>query len=256
MRLDKFLSNRTPHSRSEVKSLLRQGAVQVDGVTVHDASMNIDPEQQKVICQGKNVHGGMFVYYLVNKPLGYICATEDRHHKTVIDLIPKECRVKGLFPAGRLDSDSTGLVLLTDDGALAHKMLSPKHHIPKYYLIRLARPFQQDYVKKCAEGITLSDGTECLPAEIQQISAKYALVCLHEGKYHEVRRMLASMGNHVEFLHRVAMGSVFLPPTLSTGDYLEVFNKDVENLLKPLGFQEVCEQIVTDFSSYSINASP
>jgi len=256
MRLDKFLSNRTPYSRSEVKALLRQGVVQVDGITIQDASRNIDPEKQVITCQGKTIHGGTFVYYLVNKPLGYICATEDRTHKIVIDLIPPECRVKGLFPAGRLDSDSTGLVLLTDDGALAHKILSPKSHIPKYYLIRLARPFQADYIKQCAEGITLSDGTECLPAEIQLISGKYVLVCLHEGKYHEVRRMFAALGNHVEFLHRVAMGGVILPPTLSTGDYLEVFNKDVENLLKPLQFQEVCEQIVTDFSSYLINVSP
>ncbi len=256
IRLDKLLANRTSYSRSEAKNLLRKGAVQVDGVTVTDGARQIDPAAQTVTCYGKSLPGGEHVYYILNKPLGVICATEDRTHRTVIDLLPKDRRVKGLFPAGRLDADSTGLVLLTDDGALAHRMLSPKHHVPKYYLIRLARQYEPSYAEAFAGGITLSDGTACLPAEITplDVPGQYALVCLHEGKYHQVRRMTAAVGNHVETLHRVAVGGLILPENLGSGAHLEVFHKDVENLLKPNPFPAVCERIVSCFSSYLINA--
>lgn len=256
IRLDKLLANRTSYSRSEAKNLLRKGAVQVDGTVTTDGARQVDPSVQTVTCCGKPLPGGEHVYYILNKPMGVICATEDRSHRTVIDLLPRECRVKGLFPAGRLDADSTGLVLVTDDGALAHRMLSPKHHVPKYYLIRLARPYQPSYAKAFAEGIVLSDGTNCLSAEISllDVPGQYALVCLHEGKYHQVRRMTAAVGNHVESLHRVAVGGLILPENLASGAHLEVFHKDVENLLKPESFPDVCERIVSCFSSYLINA--
>ena len=135
-RLDKFLADRTPHSRAEVKKLLRAGAVLVDGKAVSDPACKIDTETQEVRCQGKIIRSAEHTYILLNKPEGVVSATEDRDHKTVIDLVPPELRVKGLFPAGRLDADSTGLLLLTDDGDLAHRMLSPKHHVPKYYLVQ------------------------------------------------------------------------------------------------------------------------
>lgn len=258
IRLDKLLANRTSYSRSEVKGLLRKGTVRVDGITVTDGARQIDPAVQTVTCYGKALPGGVHVHYLLNKPLGVICATEDRTHRTVIDLLPQDRRVKGLFPAGRLDADSTGLVLLTDDGALAHRMLSPKRHVPKYYLIRLARQYEPAYAEAFAGGIALSDGTVCLPAEIAPLAVpgghSYALVCLHEGKYHQVRRMAAAVGNHVETLHRVAVGGLILPENLASGAYLEIFHKDVENLLKPEPFPAVCERIVSGFSSYLINA--
>ena len=210
IRLDKLLSNRSGFSRSEVKALLRQGTVQVDGVPEHDGARKLDPDVQRVTCQGKDLPGGTHLYYIVNKPIGYVCATEDRDHRIVTELLPKELRTKGLFPAGRLDIDSTGLVLLTDDGGLAHKMLSPKTHVPKYYLLRLARPWEEGYADKLRQGLALSDGTQCLPAEARQLEVpgNYALICLHEGRYHQVKRMMAALGNHVEHLHRVA-GGVF-----------------------------------------------
>ena len=255
IRLDKLLANRTPHSRSEVKQLLRQGAVQVDGVTERDGSRQVDPDAVQVTCAGKTLPGGGHVYLILNKPLGVICATEDRRQKTVIDLLPQELRVKGLFPAGRLDADSTGLVLLTDDGALAHRMLSPKHHVPKYYLVRLARPYEEHYAEALAEGLALSDGTQCLPAEILPFpDGRYALVCLHEGKYHQVRRMMAAVGNHVEKLHRVGIGGLLLPADLMPGKCLETFHKDVENMLKPPRTEAVRDQVIMNFSSYLINA--
>lgn len=255
IRLDKFLSDRTPHSRAEIKKLLHAGAVRIDGTAQTDGSRKIDPKVQAVTCLGKPVRSDAHVYYIVNKPEGFVCATEDREHRVVIDLIPNELRIKGLFPAGRLDGDSTGLVLLTDDGALAHRMLSPKSHVPKYYLVRLARPYESCYGEQFAAGISLSDGTQCLPAEIQplDVPGNFALVCLHEGKYHQVKRMAAAVGNHVEHLHRVAVGALILPPDLALGGYLEILHKDVENLLKPGNLSVLSRQIISFFSSYSIN---
>ncbi len=256
IRLDKLLSNRTTHSRSDMKRLLKQGAVKVDGVVECDGSRKVDPEQQVITCQGKPLVGQTHTCFLLNKPQGYICATEDRIHQTVLDLLPKELRVKGLFPAGRLDVDSTGLVLLTDDGDLAHRMLAPKSHVPKYYLVQLARPLEADYAERLAKGLTLSDGTVCMPAQLQKLEGhgNFAVICLHEGKYHQVKRMFAALGNHVAHLHRVAIGGLLLPADLQQGGYMEILHKDVEKLLKPEPIEAVCEQIMTQFSSYWINA--
>lgn len=255
LRLDKLLSNRTPHSRSDVKIILKNGAVQVDGVTECDGSRKIDPDVQEVTLYGKKIVGQSHVCFLVNKPQGYICATEDRMHQTVLDLLPKDFRVKGLFPAGRLDVDSTGLVLLTDDGDLAHRMLAPKSHVPKYYLVRLAKPCRNADVKRLAKGLTLSDGTVCMPAEARplEVQGNYALICLHEGKYHQVKRMFAALSNYVESLHRVAIGNMVLPENLALGAHVEVLHKDVENMLKGGNLDAIYERIVTNFSSYSIN---
>lgn len=253
IRLDKLLANRSLYSRSDVKAILKKGAVKVDGITEYDGSRKIHPDVQEVSCYGKKILGGLHIYVLVNKPVGYICATEDKVHKTVLELVPDVLRVKGLFPAGRLDIDSTGLVLLTDDGELAHKMLAPKSHVPKYYLVRLEHALQTSDIQKLAEGIILSDGMCCLPAQAQALQDTYALICLHEGKYHQVKRMFASLGNHVEFLHRVAIGGLVLPENLASGEHLEILHKDVEIMLKAESFQVMYERIVKNFSSYSIN---
>ena len=256
VRLDKLLANRTQHSRADIKKLLRLGAVTVDGIAEHAGDCKVDPETQEITCQGKRIRGGEHLYLMLNKPEGVLSATEDKRQKTVIDLVPQELRVKGLFPAGRLDSDSTGLVFLTDDGALAHRILSPKTHIPKHYLIQLARPFEEAYAAQFEAGMTLSDGTECLPARILPLDLPgyFALVCLHEGKYHQVKRMVAAVGNHVLHLHRVAVGGLILPPDLPPEGCLELFHKDVESMLKPCETSDLSARIVCDFSSYSINA--
>lgn len=255
IRLDKFLANRTSHSRADIKKLLHAGAVCIDGTHVTDGSRKIDPEVQSVTCQGRSVRADEHVYFIVNKPEGFVCATEDREHPVVTELIPREQRIRGLFPAGRLDGDSTGLVLITDDGALAHRMLSPKHHVPKYYLVQLARPCEAAYQERFAAGIALSDGTQCLPAEIVplEVPGNFVLICLHEGKYHQVKRMAAAVGNHVLHLHRVAVGALILPPDLPLGGHLEILHKDVEKLLKPGNLPDLSRQIVASFSSYSIN---
>ena len=176
-------------------------------------------------------------------------------HKTVLDLLPAELRVKGLFPAGRLDADSTGLVLLTDDGDLAHRMLAPKSHVPKYYLVRLKKPCRAGDIKRLADGLQLGDGTQCMPAEARPLEGREndVLICLHEGKYHQVKRMFAALSNHVESLHRVAIGGMILPEKLTFGAHVEVLHKDVENMLKAGNFDAIYERIMTNFSSYSIN---
>ena len=256
IRLDKFLSERTAHSRAALKKILRDGAVTVDGTAERDGRRKIDPDVQTVTCMGKPLRASACVYYILNKPEGYVSATEDRDHATVLDLVPAEMRVSGLFPAGRLDGDSTGLVLLTNDGALAHQMLSPRHHVPKYYLVELARPYEAAYETQFAAGLTLSDGTECLPAQILPLAVPghFALVCLHEGKYHQVKRMLAAVENHVVHLHRVAVGAYVLPLDLASGACLEIFHKDVEKLLKPGDLTILRDLMIDAFSSYLINA--
>ncbi|MDE6088154.1 MAG: 16S rRNA pseudouridine(516) synthase [Oscillospiraceae bacterium] len=256
IRLDKFLANRSNYSRSEVKSLLRNGAVRVDSVVESDGSRKIDPDAQLVTCQGKQIQGGSHLYLILNKPQGYICATEDRTHRTVLDLFPESLRIKGVFPAGRLDIDSTGLVLLTDDGKFAHDILAPGKHIPKYYLVKLRNPIGDSEISALAGGIVLSDQTHCLPAQAKAFPDGYALICLHEGKYHQVKRMFAALENHVESLHRVAVGGLILPENLRPGGYLELVHKDLVRMLKAPGFDSICEQILRNFSSYSINASP
>ena len=253
IRIDKFLADRTAYSRNEVKMLLRNGAVSADGRIISDAKQKINPDTQEIRLHGKKIHGGSFLYVILNKPENYICATEDKKHKTVLELLPEELRHKDMFPAGRLDIDSTGLVLLTNDGQLAHQLLSPKHHVPKYYLVTLARAFQESYVQKISDGIVLSDGTACLPAQVQQIDALHCIICLHEGKYHEIKRMFAALGNHVTHLHRVAAGSLLLPPELPSGGCVEIFTKDIFKLLKADSVSVMYEQIVSAFSSYLIN---
>lgn len=253
IRLDKFLADRTAYSRSEVKTLLRKGAVKADGIVITDGKQKINPDTQNILLYGKKIHGGMHIHLLLNKPEGYICATEDRQHHTVMELIPESLRHKDLFPAGRLDIDSTGLVLVTSDGGLAHQLLSPKHHVPKYYLVTLARDVEEGYIQALADGLILGDGTVCLPAQIQKTAQKQCLICLHEGKYHQVKRMFAALGNHVIHLHRVAVGGLLLPPDLHSGGYLEILHKDIEKMLNPDSFPAMCEQIVYAFSSYLIN---
>lgn len=251
-RLDKCIASHSTYSRSNVKSLLQKGLVQVNGITEYDGSRKVNPEQHEIICCGKPLICHTHVYFIVNKPVNYICATQDRTHKIVLELIPADRR-KRLFPAGRLDIDSTGMVLVTDDGELAHQMLSPKHHVPKYYLLQLADDLHEEDMQKLAGGIVLADGTSCLPAQAMALPDKQALICLHEGKYHQVKRMLAALGNHVEQLHRIAIGSMLLPSDLKVGACLEILHKDVQLMLKSNDFKEMCEQIVTEFSSYSIN---
>ncbi|MBQ8724866.1 MAG: 16S rRNA pseudouridine(516) synthase [Oscillospiraceae bacterium] len=232
MRLDKFLSERTPHTRSIIKKLIAGRKVTVNGEIVLKADMNV-AEEDLIKIEGVPVRNTSTLTLLLNKPSGYVSATEDKSEKTVIDLLPEEYRNQNLSPAGRLDKDTTGLLILTNDGDLLHRLTSPKKHVPKYYTAHLARPFTDDAAQQLAEGITLRDGTVCKPAQAAAYSEdkRQVLICIREGKYHQVKRMMAATGNHVEKLRREACGELVIPADLEEGKVTILLDKDLCKLL-------------------------
>lgn len=232
MRLDKYLSERTEFSRSQIKDLVAAGKISVNGSVARKVNMNVT-EADAVSVSGKEVRQERTVTLIMNKPAGVVSATEDRSEKTVIDLLPDEYKNQGLAPAGRLDKDTTGFLLLTNDGSLLHDLTSPKKHVPKYYRAVLARPFTQEAAQLIAEGIRLRDGTVCQPARTAAVneSGMEILICLNEGKYHQVKRMLAATGNHVEKLCRIAMGNMVLPEDLKPGMTAVLSDKDLCKVL-------------------------
>lgn len=220
MRLDKWLSDATNYTRSQLKQLIRNGQVTINDTIVKRPEIAVS-QSDRICLQGKPVTAAAACYcLLLHKPLGYVCAVTDETEKTVMELIPPDLQRKGLFPVGRLDKDTTGLLLLTNNGAFSHALLAPKRHIPKYYWMQLARPYEPQYAEWLAIGLTLGDGTKCQPAEILPVpeTEREAVICLQEGKYHQVRRMMAAVGNHVERLQRIAMGRLCLPSDLLPGD--------------------------------------
>lgn len=255
IRLDKFISERTEYSRSQIKELAAKGRITVDGVTAKRSDVKIDGDTAVVSVCGQELKSSRYRYILLNKPQGYVCSTDDKDGETVIKLIPPEMRTKGMFPAGRLDKDSTGALLITDDGELAHQILSPRRKITKIYIVKLARPFENNYINKFAEGIKLADGETCLPARVKSAenSDKLAMIQICEGKYHQVKRMFAAVGNHVERLARVSLGALILPEKLAIGQCMELLHKDVENLFKPQDFDLFYSQFFPVFSANLIN---
>lgn len=255
MRLDKFIADRTEYSRAQIKLIVKKGSVSVDGVTVKKSDMQINPENQTVCVEGKNLVHREHTYILLNKPKGYVCSTDSKDGATVLDLIPDELKVKGLFPAGRLDKDTLGMVFLTDDGELAHRILSPKRHIPKIYLVKLDRPFEIKYVDEFTKGLILENGEKCLPARVFAVenNEKWAFIELHEGKYHQVKRMFAAVENHVEKLMRITVGGLILPEKLRFGECIELLHKDVENLFNPPDFEDFSPDFISYFSAFMLN---
>ena len=255
MRLDRFISERTEYSRSEIKSIAAKGGIKVNGAPVKKPDTQIDPDRDKVEVLGNELCADKFRYILLNKPDGYISSTDDGDGKTVMELIPPEMRTKNMFPAGRLDKDSLGALLITDDGDLAHRLLSPKKHVSKIYIVKLANPFKSKYIDIFSAGITLSDGYQCLPARVKNVenSEKLAFIELNEGKYHQVKRMFAAVENHVEVLMRVSVGGLILPEKLGFGQCMELLHKDVENLFEPLDFDAFCSDFSAVFSAILIN---
>lgn len=255
IRLDKFISERTEHTRLKVKEMAKQGRITVNGEIIKKTDVKIEAETADVYVCGERIRNNIFRYILMNKPDGYVSSTEDNDGISVLELVPQEMRVKGLFPAGRLDKDSFGALLVTNDGGLAHRILSPKNHIPKIYIVKLAEPFQSKYVDLFWRGIVLGDGEQCLPARVKSIRncENMAFVELHEGKYHQVKRMFAAVGNHVEKLMRISVGGLVLPEKLGIGECMELLHKDVENLFLPLDFDRFCEKFFSEFSAIPIN---
>ena len=223
-RLDKRLASTGRWSRREVKELARQGRVLVNGMPARRPEDKVGEEDQLLV-DGQEVDCAPFVYVMMHKPAGLLSATEDRNQKTVVDLLPEELKRRGLFPVGRLDKDTTGLLLLTDDGALAHDLLSPKKHVDKVYLAKVEGRVDSTDVSALAQGMVLGDGLHCLPAGLEPLEdGSSCLVTLREGKYHQVKRMLAARGKPVLALKRLSMGLLRLDEKLQPGQwrYLEM----------------------------------
>lgn len=230
MRLDKLLGSQTDLSRKEARKVIRDGLVKVDGAVVTDPGAPVEPSVSAISVAGAPLEYKEHLYLMLNKPEGYVSATEDRHQKTVLDLVPPELYRDGLFPAGRLDADTTGFVLLTDDGGFAHDILSPKHHVQKTYVATLADPVTEECIAAVGKGIVLKDGTVCLPAEVRAFSENEVELKLVEGKYHQVKRMFAAAGNRVVALRRTAMGDVSLDAELSPGECRELSTEELLRL--------------------------
>jgi 16S rRNA pseudouridine516 synthase len=255
VRLDRFISERTEYTRSQIKQLCSKGSVSVNGNVTRRSDTKIDTLNDTVTVCGRQLSENRHRYILLNKPQGYVSSTDDKDGETVMKLIPEDMSTKDMFPAGRLDKDSVGALLITDDGELAHRILSPKHHIPKIYIVKLARPFERNYINQFTEGIVLSNSETCLPAKVikAENSDKLAFIELHEGKYHQVKRMFAAVGNHVDMLMRISVGGLILPEKLGVGQCMELLHKDVENLFAPLDFDIFLTRFGNDFSAILIN---
>lgn len=233
MRLDKLISSQISDvSRSDVKRLCMKGLVTVNGKTAKRSDVKVDTDDV-VAVSGREVVYKKYVYIMLNKPQGVVCSTKDGESQTVLELVPPELMRDGLFPAGRLDKDTEGFVLLTDDGALAHKMLSPKSHVPKTYFVRLEKPCEENYGSVMKSGMEIDGGEKCLPAEFTASSDNEyeCTLVLHEGKFHQVKRMFAALGNKVVYLKRIRIGNMPLDDSLPLGRCLEIMHKDVEKLL-------------------------
>ncbi len=219
-RLDKLLASTGRWSRREVKGLIKEGRVLVDGVPAAAGEEKADPALCRILVDGAAVELCRRTYIMLHKPAGVLSATEDARQRTVLDLLSPELRRRGLFPVGRLDRDTEGLLLLTDDGELAHRLLSPKRHVDKLYVARLDRPLGEADRAAFAAGVTLADGTVCRPAGLELLGdGREVLVTLHEGKFHQIKRMTASRGSAVCYLKRLAMGPLRLDESLAPGQY-------------------------------------
>ena len=237
-RMDKLLATTGLWSRKEVKEMVRRGRVKVNGAVVAKAEDKADPEVDEICVDGQVVDCAPFVYIMMNKPDGLLSATTDKRQKTVIDLLPEHLRRRGLFPVGRLDKDTVGLLLLTDDGPLGHELLSPKKHVDKLYHAHVDGKIDAADVEALAQGLILEDGLHCLPAGLEPVGdGSECLVTLREGKYHQVKRMLAARGKPVTALKRLAMGSLVLDESLLPGEWRFLTKEETRAIKSGVGME-------------------
>ena len=230
-RLDKFLCDCGVGTRSQVKDILKAGRVSVDGVSVKDGGTKVDPERQQISMDGQLLRDAGRLVVMLNKPAGFVTATEDARERTVMELRPLELRNRDLKPVGRLDKQTEGLLLFTNDGDLLHRLISPKKEVPKIYYARHQGTANTEDVEAFAQGLTLRDGTVCLPAKLEPLGEGESLITVCEGKYHQVRRMMASRGMTVEYLERRQEGGLTLG-SVSRGDVRILTEEDIQNLEK------------------------
>lgn len=227
IRLDKYLADMGVGTRTEVKNLIKKGRVCVNETVIKDPGYKVNDEDN-IKCDGANVSYKVYEYYMLNKPSGYITATEDRREKTVMDLIVSNRH--DLFPVGRLDKDTEGLLLITNDGEMAHNLLSPKKHVAKTYYVELENDIELHYEEAFEKGIILKDGTLTKPGKLEKIDNKSVYLTIYEGKFHQVKRMFEAIDNKVLYLKRMTMGTLKLDDRLELGGYRELTTEEIENL--------------------------
>ena len=230
-RIDKILSNLGYGSRSELKKFCKNGLVKVNGKVINNPGVQVDVENDEIIFDGEKVTYKEFIYLMLNKPDGYISATFDKRDPIVLDLIDKEDLVFEPFPVGRLDKDTEGLLVLTNDGQLAHRVLSPKKHVPKTYYAKIEGIVTEEDIKAFAKGVTLDDGYETMPAELIILKSDEISeieLTIHEGKFHQVKRMFESVDKKVIYLKRLSMGKLKLDENFALGEYRELTDEEVK----------------------------
>ncbi len=232
IRLDKFLADMGIGTRTEVKKMIRQGKVTVDGLCIKNPDVKIHAEEQVVSCDGKRVDYVVFEYYMLNKPAGVVSATTDQKETTVLDLIDNRKR-KDLFPVGRLDKDTEGLLLITNDGELAHRLLSPKKHVDKKYYAKIDGKVDETDVDIFANGLDIGNGEHAKPSKLQILMSgdiSEIELTIQEGKFHQVKRMFEAVGKKVIYLKRLSMGNLRLDEKLELGEYRALTKEEIEHL--------------------------
>ena len=234
-RLDKLIASQGLLSRNDVKNMVKRGEVSVNGVVVRDSAYKVSYEDDIKI-KGESVSQTKFTYIMLNKPKGVVSASEDKRDKTVVDILPDELKRKNLFPAGRLDKDTTGFSLITDDGDFAHRILSPSRHVEKTYIAEVSEKIDFEKAEKAfSDGVVLGDGTVLLSAQLELLEndeKQIFKVVIKEGKYHQVKRMFATLGTSVTELKRVAIGGLALDPSLSEGEARVITERELELIEK------------------------
>ena len=229
MRLDKFLSNMNIASRSQVKGILKAGRVRVNSNVETKGVAKIDPEHDCIEFDGVRVFYELYRYFMLYKPAGCVSATKDTLSDTVLDIL-KEENTDGLFPVGRLDKDTEGLLLITNDGKLAHELLSPAKHVDKKYYVTLDKAIDDESISKIEGGIDIGDDKPCLPCEIEKIEDDKVFITIREGRFHQVKRMFAAVGFTVTYLKRISMGAVTLDENLQPGEYRRLTDEEIKSL--------------------------
>lgn len=232
-RLDKILVSQGAGSRSEARALIKSGAVCVNGEVIRKPEFKTDAQNCSITVRGQALNYSKHIYIMMNKPSGVVSATSDNRDKTVIDILPDEYKRKGLFPAGRLDKDTEGLLIITDDGDFAHRMISPKKHVEKKYIAKLDGEISEEDIKRFENGIIFADGTKCLPAKLEidpELGESTGIVSIYEGKFHQVKKMFACCGLNVVHLKRISIGNLCLDGNLPIGSCKLMTNLDIESI--------------------------
>jgi 16S rRNA pseudouridine516 synthase len=233
VRIDKFISDSGIASRRDAAKAAKYGGILIDGEPVKDVSKHIDPEKNRVSYLGREIVYRKYVYVMLNKPSGYVSATDDKSLPYVTELLCDELKRRELFPVGRLDRDTVGLMILTDNGPLAHALLSPKRHVQKEYFFRAAEPLPNGAEERFSRGVTLGDGYKCKPAILKLDEGRESgIITLTEGKYHQIKRMVASFGNAVTYLERISFAAIPLDESLERGEWRYLTKEEEEILLK------------------------